>query len=230
MEAIVLAGGLGTRLRSVVPDLPKPMATVAGRPFLGYVLDQLVDAGMTTAVLAVGHRHEVIQDHFGGEYRGLSLRYSVEDEPLGTGGAIRLAWDSIGAHDVFVLNGDTYLEIDYRAMLAAHVQGMATLTMAICHVPNVARYGALEVSEGIVRGFHEKSSSGPGWINGGTYVLGSGVRDRFPVQPAFALEQDVLVPEVTAVRPLAFPVSGLFIDIGLPEDYRRAETLFPLRQ
>lgn len=230
MDAIVLAGGLGTRLRSVVPDLPKPMATVAGRPFLGYVLDQLVDAGMTTAVLAVGYRHEVIRNHFGGEYRGLALRYSIEEEPLGTGGAIRLAWDSIGGQDVFVLNGDTYLEVDYRAMLTAHVQGMAKLTMAICHVPNVSRYGALEVDEGIVRGFHEKGSSGRGWINGGTYVLGAGVRDRFPVRPAFAFEQDVLVPEMTAVRALAFPVSGLFIDIGLPDDYGRAATLFPLRR
>jgi len=228
MEAIVLAGGLGTRLRSVVADVPKPMAPVGGRPFLGYVLDQLVSAGFTTVVLAVGYRHEAIRDHFGDEYRSLSLRYSVEAEPLGTGGAIRLASERIGPNDVFVLNGDTYLELDFRAMLAAHMHAGASLTMAICRVSDVARYGALEIGDGIVRRFHEKGPSGPGWINGGTYVLGPGLRDRFPAQMAFSLEQDVLAPQVTEVRPLAFPADGIFIDIGVPEDFARAQAMFRL--
>ena len=118
MQAIILAGGLGTRLRSVVPDLPKPMAPVAGRPFLAWVLDRLVDAGFESAVLAVGYRHEIIRAHFGEDYRGMALRYSVETTPLGTGGAMRLAADHVTALPVFVLNGDTYLELDYRAMLA----------------------------------------------------------------------------------------------------------------
>ena len=110
MEAIVLAGGLGTRLRGIVDDVPKPMAPVHGRPFLTLVLDQLVATGFDAAILAAGYRHDAIRSYFGDEYRGLALAYSVESEPLGTGGAIRLACDQAHSRDVFVLNGDTYLD------------------------------------------------------------------------------------------------------------------------
>jgi D-glycero-alpha-D-manno-heptose 1-phosphate guanylyltransferase len=229
MEAIVLAGGLGTRLRGVVDDIPKPMAPVLGRPFLAYVLDQLVDSGFHTAILAAGYRHEAIRSYFGEEYRGLALVWSVESEPLGTGGAIRLACDQADLGDVFVLNGDTYLELDYRAMLNAHVHAGAQLSLAVCQVPDVSRYGALEVSEGIVRGFREKGQSGPGWINGGTYVLGPELRDRLPKRGAFSFEQELLAPDVQSIRPLAFPTTGLFIDIGIPEDYARAREIFSSR-
>ena len=229
MEAIVLAGGLGTRLRGVVDDVPKPMAPVLGRPFLAYVLDQLVDSGFHAVVLAAGYRHEVIRSYFGDEYRGLALVWSVESKPLGTGGAIQLACDQAHSGDVFVLNGDTYLELDYRAMLKAHVRAGAQLSVAICQVPDVARYGALEVSEGIVRGFREKGQSGPGWINGGTYVLGPALHDRLPKRGAFSFEQELLAPEVQSIRPLAFLTTGLFIDIGIPEDYARAQELFSPR-
>jgi D-glycero-alpha-D-manno-heptose 1-phosphate guanylyltransferase len=227
MEAIILAGGLGTRLRSVVTDLPKPLAPVHGRPFLALVLDQLVDAGFETAILAAGYRHEAIRDCFGDGYRGLVLRYSVESEPLGTGGAMRLACRQATARDVFVLNGDTYLELDYAAMLGAHVRASARFSMAVCHVPDVARYGALDLDNGIVRAVREKGGSGPGWINGGTYVLGAALRARLRADGAFSFEHDLLVPEIADIRPLAFPASGLFIDIGVPDDYLRAQTLFP---
>jgi D-glycero-alpha-D-manno-heptose 1-phosphate guanylyltransferase len=226
MEAIVLAGGLGTRLRGVIDDVPKPMAPVQGRPFLAFVLDQLADSGFHTAILATGYRHDAIRAHFADDYHGLALVYSVEGEPLGTGGAIRLACGHVHARDVFVLNGDTYLELDYRAMLDAHVRAAAQLSLAVCEVPDVARYGALDVSEGIVRGFREKGQSGPGPINGGTYVLGAALRDRLPVRAAFSFEQDLLVPDVRTIQPLAFPATGLFIDIGIPEDYAKAEQLF----
>jgi D-glycero-alpha-D-manno-heptose 1-phosphate guanylyltransferase len=226
MEAIVLAGGLGTRLRGVVDDVPKPMAPVRGRPFLALVLDQLVEGGFKTAIIAAGYRHEAIRSYFGADYRGLALRYSVEREPLGTGGAIRLACEQAGARDVFVLNGDTYLELDFRAMMEAHVRVGSHLSMAICHVSDVARYGALEVVDGIVQGFLEKGRSAPGWINGGTYVLGPDLRARLRPQGAFSFEQDLLAPEVSSIRPLAFRSSGLFIDIGIPEDYAKALHIF----
>jgi len=222
MQAIVLAGGFGTRLRSIVADLPKPMAPVRGRPFLAYVLDQLADAGFSSIVLAVGYRHDAISSHFGDSYRGLSLHYSVETEPLGTGGAIRLACEQAQVGDVFVLNGDTYLALDYGAMLEAHRNAEAQITIAVCQVTDVARYGALDIEAGIVRGFREKGRSGPGWINGGTYVLGPGLRERLPEQRAFSFEQQVLVPRVEELRPRAFEASGPFIDIGIPEDYARA--------
>jgi D-glycero-alpha-D-manno-heptose 1-phosphate guanylyltransferase len=230
MEAIVLAGGLGTRLSSVVSNLPKPMAPVAGRPFLAVVFDQLVAAGFETVVLAVGYRHEAIRAHFGDAYHGLALKYSVESEPLGTGGAMRLAGALTSAREVFVLNGDTYLELDFGKMLDAHLDAGASLTLAVCHVSDVKRYGALEMGKGIVTGFHEKGRSGPGWINGGSYVLGPELRTRFPRHGAFSFEQDVLLPDVAGIRPLAYPAHGLFIDIGVPEDYARAQALFGPRQ
>jgi D-glycero-alpha-D-manno-heptose 1-phosphate guanylyltransferase len=226
MEAIVLAGGLGTRLRGVVDDVPKPMAPVQGRPFLALVLDQLVDAGFKTVIIAAGYRHEVIRSYFGADYRGLALHYSVEREPLGTGGAIRLACAQADARDVFVLNGDTYLELDFRAMMEAHVRAGSHLSMAICHVSDVARYGALELCDDRVLRFLEKGQSGPGWINGGTYILGPDLRARLRHQGAFSFEHELLEPEVGSIRPLAFRSSGLFIDIGIPEDYAKAEQIF----
>jgi len=229
MEAIVLAGGLGTRLRGVVDDVPKPMAPVCGRPFLELVLDQLVAAGFDTAIVATGYRHETIRSHFGEAYRGLALRYSVEPEALGTGGAIRLAGAHTRTRDVFILNGDTYLELDFRAMLAEHVTADAQLTIAICRTPDVARYGALELRGSVVTAFLEKGRSGPGWINGGTYLLGRELYARFPLDKAFSFEQGFLAPNVSDIRPLGFRATGLFIDIGLPEDYARAQQLFAKR-
>jgi NDP-sugar pyrophosphorylase family protein len=225
MQAIVLAGGLGTRLRSVVPELPKPMAPVRGRPFLEFVLDQLVEAGFELATLAVGYRSHSIRSHFGERYRGLVLDYSVETEPLGTGGAIRLGWASVSEQDVFVVNGDTYLEVDYRAMLDAHRREDALLTLAVCHVADAGRYGALELRDGRVAGFHEKGRSGPGWINAGVYVLARQLQPLLASREPFSFEQDIVVPELSAIRPLAHITDGVFIDIGIPEDYARAQTL-----
>jgi len=226
MEAIVLAGGLGTRLRGIVDDIPKPMAPVQGRPFVAFVLDQLVEAGFETAIFAAGYRHEAIQSYFGADYRGLALRYSVEREPLGTGGAIRLACAQTRAQQVLALNGDTYLELDFQAMLDAHVRFAAELSMAICRVPDVARYGALQLRDETVQAFLEKGQSGPGWINGGTYVLGPALRARLPSDGAFSFEHDLLGPEIGRIRPHVFRCSGRFIDIGVPDDYARAQVLF----
>jgi len=228
MQAIVLAGGLGTRLRSVVPDLPKPMAPVAGRPFLAFVLDALVEAGFEAAVLAVGYRHEVIREYFGHRYRGMLLRYSIESHPLGTGGAIRLAGMQTSADPVFVLNGDTYLALDYRAMHAAHLSTGARLSVAVCEVPDVGRYGNVEVEAGRLVGFREKGHSGSGLINAGTYLLAAELIAQIPEGRPYSFEQELLVPQVAALHPLAFLTRGSFIDIGVPEDYARAQALFTM--
>ena len=226
MQAIILVGGLGTRLRRVISDLPKPMAPVAGRPFLAWVLDALLEAGFSRAVLAVGYRHEIIRAHFGERYRGLALHYSVEENPLGTGGAIRLAGDQISVFPVFVLNGDTYLELDYRAMLAAHQHAQTQMSVAVCQVPDVSRYGALELEDGVIHGFLEKGRDGPGYINAGVYLLSAEVIERIPPGEPFSFEQQLLMPQVRTIRPLAFETDGMFIDIGVPEDYARAQHLF----
>jgi D-glycero-alpha-D-manno-heptose 1-phosphate guanylyltransferase len=226
MQAIVLAGGLGTRLRSVVSDLPKPMAPVAGRPFLAWILQRLALAGFERVVLAVGYRHEAIVQHFGRAYEHMVLHYSVEPQPLGTGGAIRSAADGIGEWPVFVLNGDTFLDLDYRAMLSAHQQGHEQMTMAVCQVADAGRYGALDLQDGHVLGFLAKGRAGPGVINAGTYLISEGIRDRIPAGEAFSFEQQLLMSEVGSIRPAAFAASGLFIDMGVPEDYARAQQLF----
>ncbi len=226
MQAIILAGGLGTRLRSVVPDLPKPMAPVAGRPFLAWLLDRLVESGFESAVLAVGYRHEVIRDHFGDDYRGLALRYSIETTPLGTGGAMRLAADLVTAFPAFVLNGDTYLELDYRAMLAAHRQARADLSVAVCSVADVGRYGALALQADHIHGFQEKGRTGPGLINAGVYLPSFEILRQIPLGTPYSFEQQLLVPRLQEIRPLAFRTKGRFIDIGIPEDFQRAQKLF----
>ncbi len=226
LQAIILAGGLGTRLRSVVPDLPKPMAPVAGQPFLAHILDALVEAGFATVVLAVGYRHEVIRQHFGHAYRGLPLTYSVESSPLGTGGAIRLAAPHLKADPVFVLNGDTYLTLDYRAMHAAHLSAGVRLSVAVCAVLDVGRYGSVEVRADRIVGFREKGHSGPGLINAGTYLIGAELIAQIPEGRPHSFEQDLLVPQVATLRPLAFLTQGRFIDIGVPADYARAQALF----
>lgn len=227
MQAIVLAGGLGTRLRGVVPDLPKPMAPVAGRPFLAWILDRLVEARFERAVLAVGYRFEAIRDHFGDTYRGLPLAYSVEAAPLGTGGALRLAAERISVFPVFVLNGDTYLDLDYRAMLEAHQRQGASMSVAVSRTLDMSRYGALELADGHIRRFLEKGPGGAGVINAGVYLLAREILARIPPGQAFSFEQQLLTPEVETIRPAAFATDGLFIDIGVPEDYQRAQGLFP---
>jgi len=225
MEAIVLAGGLGTRLAGVVSDVPKPMAPIHGRPFLCFVLDRLVDSGFKSAVLATGYRHEALSGYFGDAYRGLALSYSVESEPLGTGGAIRLAWERVGPREIFVLNGDTYLEVDYEAMHAAHAAADAMLTLAAFHVGSAGRYGTLEIAEDRVQGFSEKGRTAPGWINGGTYLLAPSLRALLPAAHAFSFEHDVLEREVSRLRPHVFRSAGRFVDIGTPEDYARAASV-----
>jgi D-glycero-alpha-D-manno-heptose 1-phosphate guanylyltransferase len=225
LQAVILAGGLGTRLRPVVGDTPKAMAPVAGRPFLEHVLADLAASGVRRAVLAVGYRREVISAHFGAEFRGVSLDYSEEEEPLGTGGAVRRALRLAAPGPCLVLNGDTWLDLDHVAMVRAHVQAAAALTIAVRAVPDVARYGALEIHGGRVRAFREKAPSGPGFINAGVYVLGADLFEGVSLPAAFSLERDVFVPRVRELAPLAFEATGRFIDIGVPEDFERAQRL-----
>lgn len=171
MEAIVLAGGFGRRLASRLDGVPKPMAPVAGRPFLEILLTQLRRTGCARVLLSVGHLHNVIQDYFGSAFNGMSIDYVIESVPLGTGGAIRLALAQAAEESVLVLNGDTFLSADYAAMLRFHAAEAATVTIAVVHQHDIARYGGVVIEGNRVVGFDEKGRSGPGWINGGAYVL-----------------------------------------------------------
>jgi D-glycero-alpha-D-manno-heptose 1-phosphate guanylyltransferase len=226
MQAIVLAGGFGTRLRGVVPDLPKPLAPVAGRPFLSILLGQLRDAGFELAVLSVGYRHELIREAFGSRFDGLSVAYAVEDRPLGTGGAIRLAARSCSAIDVFVLNGDSYVEVDFAAMRERHREAGAALTVCSAEVADTARYGRLLVDGCYITGFAEKGVAGPGLINAGVYLVRRNLLETPGLPEAFSFESDVLAARLAELRPAVFPTRGRFIDIGIPEDYTRAQSMF----
>ena len=198
MEAIVLAGGLGTRLRQAVPDLPKPMAPVAGRPFLRYLLDQLASSGFERVVLAVGYRYEVIRDFFGSAYRGLELVYSCENEPLLTGGAIKEALRNCEGERVFVMNGDTYTRVEFGGMWASAALEQADLVLAVARQEAGHRYGSVilespgaEVS-GLtrVRGFLGGGRGRDGWINLGVYCMRRDLLDHMPHK--FSFETDFM--------------------------------------
>jgi len=234
MEAIVLAGGLGTRLASRLQGLPKPMAPIAGRPFLEILLTQLRRSGCTRVLLSVGHQHTVIQDQFGAAFDGMAIDYVIESVPLGTGGAIRLALAQAREESVLVLNGDTFLDADYAAMLGFHASEGAAVTLAVVHRDDVSRYGSVNLEGQRVVEFVEKGSSGPGqtraghansgWISAGTYVLARNLAWPPALPEKFSIERDFFVPEVARLRPAAYEVDGFFLDIGIPEDYDRAQT------
>jgi len=224
VRAIVLAGGLGTRLASVIGEVPKPMAPVGARPFLEYLLDYLVEQGIESAVLAVSYRWEVIRDHFGGDYRGMELHYSVEERPLGTGGAIRQALGLVAERDVVVVNGDTLFPVDLHGLAKTHQEHGALLTIALKRVADSGRFGRVEVTEGgTICRFQEKGAQAAGWINGGTYMVNRGLFDRFPMAGRFSFELDLIEPNTARIRPRAFFAEGEFIDMGVPEEYARAQ-------
>lgn len=229
-EAIILAGGLGTRLRGVVGDLPKPLAPVAGRPFLAWLLDALASQGMRLAVLATGYRGSQIQAALGNTWRGMAIRYSHEAEPLGTGGAVALAMAHVAGDACWVLNGDTWLGLDYARFDAAVRKAGARLGIALASVPDVARYGAVRVEDGRIAGFIEKGRAGPGLVNAGVYRLSRTLLEGFPGGNAFSFERDVMVPAAARETVVGYTDTEDFIDIGVPEDYRLAQARFSARR
>ncbi|SDG16066.1 D-glycero-alpha-D-manno-heptose 1-phosphate guanylyltransferase [Selenomonas sp. WCT3] len=223
-EAIILAGGFGTRLRKVVSDVPKPMAPMddEGTPFLAFVLDKLVSQGITQVVLSVGYLASVVQEYFGDTYEGIKISYVREDEPLGTGGAVKKALRICRDDDVFVLNGDTYFDVDLVAMKEEHQRCNADFTLAAREMRDFDRYGALEIDEnGCVHHFGEKKYCVAGFINGGVYCLRRTLLDNIQ-QDVFSLEKDFLEKQVECMHVQAFKSVGYFIDIGVPEDYAAA--------
>jgi D-glycero-alpha-D-manno-heptose 1-phosphate guanylyltransferase len=227
IPAVVLAGGLGTRLAAVSEGLPKPMLEVAGRPFLEYVLDTLIDAGVSQIVLAVSYRWNILRRHFGDSYRGASVEYSVEEQPLGTGGAIRQCLNDHQLAQALILNGDTLFRIDLADLVARHKQSAAKVTMALRRVDNASRYGLVTCdNSGIVTAFRSDGDGKPGLINGGTYVVNTLHLDGVELPPGFSFERDFLERYVSRIRPLGVESSGYFVDIGIPEDLARARIDF----
>lgn len=222
MEAIILAGGLGTRLRALVPDVPKPMAPIAGRPFLEILLAALAHKGFSRVVLSLGFMAEKVTEYFGDEFAGMQLAYVIEDQPLGTGGAIRLAMGSCRSNHVFVFNGDTYLDLEVAEVEQQWQRNQLPLIVGR-EVPDTTRYGRLTVTGDKVCGFSEKGTAGAGLINAGCYILNAGQLDKFPLNVAFSLEADYLAQAVQKIPFDLFVTQGKFIDIGVPDDYQRAQ-------
>lgn len=223
MEAIVLAGGFGTRLRELVPELPKPMAPVAGRPFLEILLTSLAHKGFRRVVLSLGYMAETVAAHFGNQFLEIELVYEVENTPLGTGGAVRQALTRCNEDHVFVFNGDTYLDLEV-ADVEAHWQIHLLPIIVAREVPDTARYGRLVTSGGRVTGFLEKGMAGSGLINAGCYVLPVDILNGFAVGQPFSLEADFMAKTVNVMNIDVFVTKGHFIDIGVPADYMLAQT------
>lgn len=225
MEAIILAGGFGTRLAQVVKDVPKPMAPVAHRPFLVYVVEDLISQGVNRIVMAVCYKKECIMDFFGNCYNGVEILYSVEESPLFTGGAIKQALFLCKDTQVFVVNGDTYFSVDFQKMRAFAEEKKTAVTIAVKKMVEFDRYGKVEISEGaLVTAFHEKAPCEKGWINGGIYDIKASCLRGYPAK--FSLEQECFPKLLELGQIAAFRSDGFFIDIGIPEDYDRAQTLF----
>ncbi|EHL3243848.1 nucleotidyltransferase family protein [Campylobacter coli] len=214
MQAIVLAGGLGTRLKSVVQDLPKPMAPINGEPFLAFVLEYLKKQGITEVILSVSYKYELIQEYFKDEFEGMKIRYNVEKELLGTGGAIKDALKLI-QNQVYVLNGDTIFDIDLKKLFLNN----SKICIALKQMQNFDRYGTVNVDDqGIVTSFEEKVFKKQGLINGGIYLLKKDIFDEFSLEKKFSFEE-FLQENYKLLKIQTQIFDDYFIDIGIPEDY-----------
>ncbi len=227
-EAIVLAGGLGTRLQGVISDVPKCMAPVAGRPFLEYILDQLIGQGIEHVVLSVGYLRDTIIDHLGITYKSLSLDYAIEDTPLGTGGALHFATQILHEDLAFILNGDTFFEVSLPTLADHYRQTHADVALVLKNVPNAGRFGNVMLDENNrITAFLEKTNRNEaGLINGGIYLFNRQCFKKFPVPEKFSLERDFFEKYLNDLHLTGFVSEGQFIDIGIPEDYYEAQKLF----
>ncbi len=226
-EAIILAGGLGTRLRSAVSNVPKSMAPIGETPFLEVLLNQLVGQNFKRIILATGFMSPSVSHYFGNNYKGMSIQYSVEESPLGTGGAIRLASTFCSSEYVFVMNGDSFVNFDADEMESLW-KNFNHPVVAVSKVADVSRYGALKIENGRIIAFQEKHQNpdgvgAQGYINAGCYLFPVQTLYSLQMRIPFSFEAEFLAPKASTLDLLVHFTSGAFIDIGIPEDYFRAK-------
>lgn len=226
MECIILAGGMGTRLRSVVSDVPKCMAQVAGHPFLHYLIETLTETGFNHIILSLGYKHEIIEDWIRSNPFPIKISTVIEETPLGTGGAVKLALSKVTTDEVFILNGDTFFNVNYPEMHNLHKQTHASATVALKKMEKFDRYGVvnLESQGNRILCFNEKQYCESGLINGGIYLINRHELKNFPDK--FSLEKDFFETAVHTSTLSGYISESYFIDIGIPEDYERAQTDF----
>ncbi len=222
-ECIILAGGLGTRLRSAVPDLPKCMAPVNHRPFLSYVIDYLIEQKVTKFIFALGYMNEHIQSFLAHAYLKLNYKIAIENEPLGTGGAIKNALQKAENEHVMILNGDTLFKVNAEELFNFHTQQHAACTLSLKPMQNFDRYGVVEINkEGCIQSFKEKQFFKSGLINGGVYILNKNEFLKLPFPDKFSFEKDYLETYFNTEKMMGLIQANYFIDIGIPEDFERA--------
>lgn len=222
-EAIILAGGLGTRLKGVVSDIPKPMAPINGVPFLKYLLEDVHQFGIKRIILAVGYKWEVIRDYFGDEFMGMKIIYAVENEPLGTGGGIKNAMEQLIGSDFFLLNGDTFFKVDLPVLEEHYNANQSDLCLSLKAMTNFDRYGTVSLEGNQITAFQEKKPMTKGLINGGVYVLNTKIFDLAKDKKKFSFETDIMESGLEQFKVHGFISDSYFIDIGIPEDYQQAQ-------
>lgn len=222
--AIILAGGLGTRLKSVVQDIPKPMAPVRGKPFVEYVLQYLKIYGIERVIFSIGYRGEVIQEYFGEEFNSMKIDYSIETSPLGTGGGIYQAAQMCDDEPFLVLNGDTLFDIDLFQFKYLYEISNAEMIIGLKAMKDFDRYGVVELADDErVIGFREKEYQKEGLINGGVYMFTKKIFEIADFPKRFSFEKDFMEKYMEKIQMYGYEMEGYFIDIGIPEDYAKAE-------
>lgn len=229
-DCVVLAGGLGTRLQSVVADKPKCLADIQGVPFLYYICKYLKQFQPKRVVFSVGYKMEMVMDYIESirhEF-DIDFQFAKEEEPLGTGGAILNALPFVQTDDFFVLNGDTLFDVNLAEMLAWQKEKMADCTLALKSMPNADRYGLVNMDEQHdIIAFEEKQAGKSGWINGGIYCIYKKGLESIPFPSKFSFEKHYLEKFLHERSMTGFIQDAYFIDIGIPEDYLKAQTEIP---
>ena len=221
-EAIVLAGGLGTRLKKVVSNVPKPMADVNGKPFLEYLLQFLAKRGIKKVVLSVGYRYWIIRDYFGSSFLNMEVLYSIEKELLGTGGGIKKSLKFIESGNALIVNGDTYFDINLAELFSFHKKKNSALTVALKPMKDFSRYGSVVIDNyGRITGFREKGYHKYGLINGGIYLLDKSIFLELNLPEKFSFEKDFLEKYYKTLPFYGKVFHNYFIDIGIPKDYEK---------
>ncbi len=221
---IILAGGLGTRLKSVVPDLPKCMAPVNGKPFLMYVIDYFQQQSITDFIFSLGYKHEMIKEYLNNQYATINIQYSIEEELLGTGGAIKKACSLAADKNVFVTNGDTLFKANISSLQSFHKQKNADCTLALKPMDKFSRYGVIELNEDdSIKSFNEKKYYENGLINGGLYMLNVEPFLSASLPDKFSFETAYLEKHFNQHKMFGLIQDKYFIDIGIPEDYEKAQ-------
>jgi D-glycero-alpha-D-manno-heptose 1-phosphate guanylyltransferase len=228
--AVILAGGLGTRLRATVPNAPKPMALINGRPFLEHQLDYWIKQGITRAILSVGYMHDAITSHFKNSYKGIPIDYAVEETPLGTGGGLLLALAKLHDDKPFlVLNGDTFVECTLPAIQQSHTRNKADWTMVVFKADKPDRYGEMTLAtDGRFTELRTEKAVPGAWANAGVYLISPNALQSLPFKAGdkVSLEQDLLAAVLAkGSRCFTSSFNGVFIDIGMPDDYVAAAKL-----